>query len=425
MSDPRVDEAMASGRVPRKIPRETLEKNQDMTGIVSIAVVTTLATLFVVCRLLSRRYVIKRFGLGIDDGMALASLVAYIPFAALCIQLINLGTARTPEFIDFAIDDAQWETQQIFDSIAHMLYATALVLCRVSGLAFYYRICALHKEFLVAIHAIFAVLVAGYLAQMCLVIFHCQPVSLLWAPTTFEDSLKFDCLDWVEIYGAISGISLICDLLLFGLPVAMLKALDMPRKRKVQLACILLPGIAVVGISISRISFVIAFQEQTPDAFDFAFLRLLIVEVSEIGATLIALSIPGVKPLVDKYILRKDIGSQSGGSRTCSNRDSIGSQSSSLSFLKGSRLSGLDSTAQYGAAVSRGERNEDVKQEGIQVTVDVCVQRNPEERHPDERHPEKRHPGERHPEQRHPEERYPEEEHPEEEHPEERHPEFI
>lgn len=66
---------MASGRVPRKIPRETLEKNQDMTGIVSIAVVTTLATLFVVCRLLSRRYVIKRFGLGIDDGMALASLV--------------------------------------------------------------------------------------------------------------------------------------------------------------------------------------------------------------------------------------------------------------------------------------------------------------------------------------------------------------
>ncbi|KAM4061677.1 hypothetical protein HRG_013289 [Hirsutella rhossiliensis] len=67
---------------------------------------------------------------------------------------------------------------------------------------------------------------------------------MLWAPTSFEDETRFECLEWDEIYGAISGISLACDLLLFGLPVAMLKILEMPRKQKVQLACILLPGIA-------------------------------------------------------------------------------------------------------------------------------------------------------------------------------------
>ncbi|KAM4062002.1 integral membrane protein pth11 [Hirsutella rhossiliensis] len=300
MGDPRVEEAIASGRLPPRVTREELEMSQDVAGITALAEVHHQA-----------------LRLRPDDGIALASLVVFIPFAALCIELINLGTGRSIAFVRFAIDDATWVRQQIFDSIAHLVYATALVLCRISGLAFYYRICALHKGFLVAIRIIFAVLV-------------------------------IDLGDAAEA--------------------------------KVQLACILLPGIAVVGISVSRIVFVIGFAYQTPDTFDFAFLRLLVVEVSEIGATLIALSIPGVKPMVDKFILRKDICSKFGGSRTvrtCSNRGSIGSQSSSLSILKGRSHSSVfddDSTAQHGAAVCRGELNEDVKQEGIQVTVDIYVE---------------------------------------------------
>ncbi|KAM4064137.1 protein related to integral membrane protein pth11 [Hirsutella rhossiliensis] len=183
MGDPRVEEAMASGRLPPRVTREELEMSQDVAGITALAEVHHQA-----------------LRLRPDDGIALASLVVFIPFAALCIELINLGTGRSIAFVRFAIDDATWVRQQIFDSIAHLVYATALVLCRISGLAFYYRICALHKGFLVAIRIIFAVLVIGYLAQMCLIIFHCKPVNMLWAPTSFEDETKFECLEWDEIY---------------------------------------------------------------------------------------------------------------------------------------------------------------------------------------------------------------------------------
>ena len=34
---------------------------------------------------------------------------------------------------------------------------------------------------------------------------------------------------------------------------------------------------------------------------------MLAIEVSEIGATLIALSVPGVKPLFDRFILRREV----------------------------------------------------------------------------------------------------------------------
>lgn len=74
--DPRVEEALASGFVPPEITAAQLEANQDLTGIVSIVLVTALASVVVVFRLLSRRFIIKRFGFGLDDALALVSLVS-------------------------------------------------------------------------------------------------------------------------------------------------------------------------------------------------------------------------------------------------------------------------------------------------------------------------------------------------------------
>ena len=65
--------------------------------------------------------------------------------------------------------------------------------------------------------------------------------------------------------------------------------------------------------------------------FDWSFLKLLCVEVSEISATIVALSIPGLKPLVDKYLLRKGV---NGSSISSVRRGSIGSQDSGISAMK-------------------------------------------------------------------------------------------
>lgn len=158
-------------------------------------------------------------------------------------MLINIGAGRTFPFLEFVVDDATYEQMQTIDSVAHLIYCTSLLLCRISGLAFYYRICSLHKEFLLSIKVIFAALMLGYVAQICLIVFHCRPVTLQWAPTTEADIGKYTCLYWYEVYVAVSSISLASDLLLFGLPAAMLKILEVPRKQKVLLACVLLPGI--------------------------------------------------------------------------------------------------------------------------------------------------------------------------------------
>ncbi|KID94254.1 proteinrelated to integral membrane protein pth11, partial [Metarhizium majus ARSEF 297] len=285
MGDPRIDEAIAAGDVPSDVPIHLLRESRDTSAIAGIVVVLVLTTLVVMLRLYSRKYITKKGALGIDDGIALASL-------------------------------APDETSSLSDSITHLVYSTTLVLCRVSGLAFYYRICRMNPKFLLAIKIVFVVIILGYVAQLCLIIFHCQPITLLWAPFSEEDEAKYHCMYWYETYSIISSISLFCDLLLFGIPAIMLKGLELPRKQKLQLAYTLFPGILVIGISAGRVVLVTKYGNETDETFEYAFLNLLCVEVAEVGATIIAVSIPGVKPLVDKYILLKDRGSNSSSSKS-------------------------------------------------------------------------------------------------------------
>lgn len=109
---------------------------------------------------------------------------------------------------------------------------------------------------------------------------------------------------------------------------------------------------------------------------------MLGVEVSEIGATLIALSVPGAKPLVDKYILKKVENSHTGASsygqkptsrsratkmstlRLHSQHSILGSQDDADSF-------GAEAVASSGYGHNNSNNNDDA--DGIYVRVDFDV----------------------------------------------------
>ncbi|KAG8426173.1 hypothetical protein J3459_008372 [Metarhizium acridum] len=154
MSD--VDQAIADGRVPPDVTRAILLESKDRPAVVGILIVTILTFLVVCGRVASRTFIVRRFGY--DDGLAVISLSSTL--------------------------------------VAHIIYTTALLLCRISGLAFYYRICGVHHGFLIAIRAVFGVIVAGFMPQLFLLIFHCQPVTGLW-PYGWEPGWeRYTCLQW-------------------------------------------------------------------------------------------------------------------------------------------------------------------------------------------------------------------------------------
>lgn len=328
--DPAVASAVAAGRVPPEVSIAWLDETKDQPAIAAIIAVTILTSLMVGGRVISRGFVLKRFGY--DDGLAVLSWILLIPFVVLCIMLINMGSGRHYEYIQYVMTMETVELSEVLDFAAHIIYTTALLVCRLSGLAFYHRVCGLHTGFLVAIRILAGVLVAGFLPQLFLIIFHCLPVTGLWPYDWQPGGDQYTCLQWGIVYSVNSSVSLLCDLLLFGVPVAMIWILDLSPKRRVQLACILLPGIFVIGISIARLVLVI--QGQWDPDMSWAYNPMLAVEVSEIGATLIALSVPGIKPMFDRYILRKKDESTTGSGGTRSRtRKTSGSRSTALRSL--------------------------------------------------------------------------------------------
>lgn len=74
MSD--VDQAIADGRVPPDVTRAILLESKDRPAIVGILIVTILTFLVVLGRVLSRTFIVRRFGY--DDALAVVSLVCHL-----------------------------------------------------------------------------------------------------------------------------------------------------------------------------------------------------------------------------------------------------------------------------------------------------------------------------------------------------------
>lgn len=106
---------------------------------------------------------------------------------------------------------------------------------------------------------------------------------------------NYTCLEWGTVYVTNSAISLVCDMILFAIPIAIISRLQCSTPRKIGLSFVLMPGLLVIGVSCTRMYLVIVGQWEADESWSYD--PLLAIEVSEIGSTLIALSIPALKPI--------------------------------------------------------------------------------------------------------------------------------
>ena len=118
---------------------------------------------------------------------------------------------------------------EILDYAAHIIYTTSLLLCRLSGLALYEGLVRQHDTYCRAVRAIAVFVVASYVPQLFLIIFHCIPVTGLWPYSWQPEANSYDCLEWGVVYSVNSAVSLCDDLLLYGIPVVLIWRLKLSR----------------------------------------------------------------------------------------------------------------------------------------------------------------------------------------------------
>ncbi|EPS32302.1 hypothetical protein POX_d05535 [Penicillium oxalicum] len=285
--------AEAAGRIPDGIPLEYLAQSRDYPAIVGILIVVCLSAIILLLRLYARGFLVKR--LGLDDWLAVATMVLYIPFVVLSLILIKLGSGRHIEYIQYVLSMSTVRQTEILDFVAHIFYTTALFLCRLSGLAFYYRISVKQSKLRLVIIVVGVIIFAAYLPQLFLLIFHCLPVTGLWPYGWQIEPVAYKCLSWGLVYSVNSGVSLACDVMMFIIPGILIQMLHTSLRKKIQLSAVMFPGILVIIISAIRVWLVVEGQWAADGSW--AYNPMLCVENAEIAATLIALSVPALKPL--------------------------------------------------------------------------------------------------------------------------------
>ncbi|KAK0260418.1 hypothetical protein LTR35_018007 [Friedmanniomyces endolithicus] len=84
-------------------------------------------------------------------------------------------------------------------------------------------------------------------------------------------------------------------MVLLAIPVSLTTRLKVDSATKSRLFLVLMPGLLVVAISCTRMYLEIVGQWEVDESWSYD--PLLAVEVSEIGSTMVALSIPALKPM--------------------------------------------------------------------------------------------------------------------------------
>jgi hypothetical protein len=149
---------------------------------------------------------------------------------------------------------------EVLDFWAHLIYTTCLLICRLSGLAFYARVAERHLWLTWAVRITAVIIVALWIPQMALIIVHCIPLTASW-PYAFEPTYgDYVCLQWGIVYVTNSVISVLCDMALFIIPAVLIKGLKITIGEKFKLIGIMMPGLMVIAISSARTYLVIVGQ---------------------------------------------------------------------------------------------------------------------------------------------------------------------
>ncbi|KAH8705883.1 hypothetical protein BGW36DRAFT_19069 [Talaromyces proteolyticus] len=295
--------AFEVGNIPPGITVEFLMESRDGPTKAAIYFLFFFTFALMLARCYSRIFVVRKFGL--DDWLACLTLIIYVPVLALAIVCIDNGSGRRSAYVHYvmSLDNDRSNQAELDDLVLHFLYTIALFTCRLSGLAFYTRLSAAHDHLFRTIKICAGIFVVVFIVQFFLLLFHCIPVTGKWPYSWQPDYHKYNCITWGGVYITMSALSFICDVIMFVIPSMLIHLLHVPLRRKLGLALVMFPGVLVLLITIARIYLVCLGQWSTDNTWLYD--PQLAVEMAEIGSTLIALSIPALKPLFGVYVMTK------------------------------------------------------------------------------------------------------------------------
>lgn len=274
------------------------------------AATLVICSVFVILRLMSRFFVVKKPGWD-DYTMIAAWLLAFGATFS-----IIFGTTKGLGRHQDHVPDQWLEAMQQSAYAFSVLYNPALMATKTSILIFYLSLSKTQKLFRWATISTLVVVNVGGLALTILNIVQCRPVSAAWmspVPVTAH------CTNIVTIYLSSAPLNIITDLAILFLPMPILTSMRLPKKQKIILVITFGFGIFVAVVDVIRIAYLQDAQRATlvaaqadhaesgtsqRNTSDFSWYASLSFMWStvEINLGIMCACVPAMKPLVRRFL---------------------------------------------------------------------------------------------------------------------------
>ena len=212
----------------RVLPSLNDDRGSEIIAVV--AVMTVVATIAVVLRLLGRRISAAKYG--VDDFLIVVALVLTYGLN------INIGIAVHYGFgkhqLMLSLDHIK--KFLLNDWTVQIMFASAISVTRLSLLVFYHRLFPVRRFTIVAV-IMGVILIAWWISFLFAIIFSCVPVGSFW-----DKSIVGDCVNEHTLSWGVTGSELVVNIILLVLPIPWLWDLRLALTKKLALIGVFLLG---------------------------------------------------------------------------------------------------------------------------------------------------------------------------------------
>ncbi|KAJ5528767.1 hypothetical protein N7527_002160 [Penicillium freii] len=285
-------------------PRSEVENRGPLILIIN-GTITGVAAIIVGLRVISRVFIVKRFG--VDDWIMVAAMI----FAISNVVIAGLG-------VKYGTGKHKWDLNKA-DVLptAKVRYATHIIYTLISGLI-KVSICLLYLRVFPNIRkvclATIAFVTAMSVAIILATIFQCSPVDAVYDEEKYE---HYTCFASIPFWYATAALSLVTDIWILLLPLKTVLGLHLSTRKKFVIAGLLSLGSFACIASIVRMVYIVKLYQSRDPSWDT--FGISISSGIEIAVAIIAASIPATKPLMHRLFPRL-VPSSTGDSHSASHR---------------------------------------------------------------------------------------------------------
>lgn len=170
-----------------------------------------------------------------------------------------------------------------------VLYGPLILAVKLSLLWMLARFFEPYRRWVTFIYVFSGVLGAYTIAATTAKICICQPIDTFWYGV---DVTHGRCLQQLEIFLTDTTVSVVSDLMILVLPVALISKLNMPIRKKVKVTCVLAAGGLACVVTVVRLAWVVVYRDSTDKTWTLK--RIELLAEPEIAVGIICSCLPAI-----------------------------------------------------------------------------------------------------------------------------------